>query len=62
MHALLYAERLPALGLQFNDYDQHIVDELKEIEKKIENELKEIEAKKFQSLTPRGPSFKVCQP
>ena len=58
MHALLYAERLPALGLQFNDYDQHIVAEIK----KIEKELKEIEAKKFQSLTPRGPSFKVCQP
>ena len=62
MHALLYAERLPALGLQFNDYDmitrRHIVAEIEE----IENELKEIEAKKFQSLTPRGPSFKVCQP
>ena len=58
MHALLYAERLPALGLQFNDYDQHFVAEIE----KIEDELKEIEAKKFQSLTPRGPSFKVCQP
>ena len=58
MHALLYAERLPALGLQFNDYDRHFVAEIE----KIEDELKEIEAKKFQSLTPRGPSFKVCQP
>ena len=56
VRVLLRADRLPNLGLQFDDYDQYIVDEIKQ----TTNKLKEIEGERIQFFAPGG-SVKVWQ-